>query len=72
MELSTIGRSALTDEAKGKKHGDLVVKSKNFFNTKSSEAFCKTKISVMIMREHWNIVSQSESSKAEVCLGIKA
>ena len=44
IELSTNGRSALTDHAKGKKYGDPAVKRKKKFKSKSSEAFFNTKV----------------------------
>jgi len=37
VELSSSGRSALTDHAKGKKHKDIVDKKKNFFKLAKSK-----------------------------------
>ena len=36
IELSTSGRSALTDHAKGKKHSKVIDRRKNFFKPKPS------------------------------------
>ena len=66
IELSTNRRSALSDHAKGKKYGDLAVTRKNFFfNLNLLKPFPTLKL-LIIISKHWTILSQEDSSKAEI------